>query len=256
MRSKRQAVIFVHGLRGDSHGLLDIANELPQDRYEAITLDLPGYGNNPALDNSTTDSYADWLHKYIEEKKIRNPIIVGHSMGSIIASAYLSKYPDDTSSKAVFLSPIFRSGPKRLKNKITCVLVTGGLKLLVPKLRYKLLKSHFVSFSISHTLTCDRSKQKYIDEQHYKYSENFASAASLMRDMKLSMRKQTVIPDKKKLLFCVGDRDRVTDVKIVRETAKKHQIEYVEIADTGHLINYERPKEIANAIVSFIEEKN
>ena len=70
------------------------------------------------------------------------------------------------------------------------------------------------------------------------------------------MRKQTVIPDKKKLLFCVGDHDRVTDVKIVRETAKKHQIEYVEIADTGHLINYERPKEIANAIVSFIEEKN
>ena len=64
MRSKRQVVIFVHGLRGDSHGLLDIANELPQDRYEAITLDLPGYGDNPALDNSTTDSYADWLHKF------------------------------------------------------------------------------------------------------------------------------------------------------------------------------------------------
>ena len=144
MRSKRQTVIFIHGLRGDSHGLLDIANELPQDRYEAITLDLPGYGNNPALSNSTTDSYADWLHKYIEEKKIRNPIIVGHSMGSIIASAYLSKYPDDTSSKAVFLSPIFRSGPKRLKNKITCVLIMVGLKLLVSKLRYKLLKSHFI----------------------------------------------------------------------------------------------------------------
>lgn len=255
MRNKRQAVIFLHGLRGDSHGLLDIANELPRDRYDVIIPDLPGYGNNPAaLEKATADSYADWVHAFIKGQKIHKPIIVGHSMGSIVASAYLSKYSDEAAVKAVFLSPIFRSKLKQLKNNIACCLMIAGLKILVPKLRHRLLKSHFISFIISHTLTRDRSKQKYIDERHYNYSENFTSAASLMNDMKFSMRKQTIIPDGKKLLFCVGNRDRVTDVKIVRETARKRQIEYVEIADVGHLINYERPKEIANAIVEFVEK--
>ena len=239
-------------MRGNHTGLSTVEAILTKQGFDVKNIDLPGSGTRAELDDKTLAGYAKWLHAFTTSLP-HKPYIVGHSMGSIITSHYIEQYPNDVQQKVVFLSPIFR---KKAGQKVSNALyntASGFLHLMPKKLRYRVLKSKFVSFCISHYLTIDKSKQKAIDEFHYKYSGRFASADSLLADMKISMKQQTVLPPNKNVLFIFGDHDRLVKVKLLRAKMAEFSTESVEIEKSGHLINYERPEIIADAITKFIK---
>lgn len=248
-KTRKPYLVLVHGLRGTHHGLLSIAGDLRKS-FEVLTPDLPGSGENPELDDKTLNGYAEWLHEYcttLPEK----PYIVGHSMGSIVVSHYVKKFPEDTQKKMALLSPIFRSKGGKSSSKF----LYGALKaVLLPfpaKAKHKLMASRQVSYVISHYLTHDKRKQKEIDELHYKYSGRFASAESLLADAKISMTKTAIVPEGKQVLLCVGTHDKIVDAEVVKVVAEKTKSSYKEIADVGHLLNYEQPQEVALVLEDF-----
>ena len=247
----KKAILLIHGLRGDHHGLAALANELEQKGYAVVNPDLPGSGDRAELDNKTLDGYADWLHKNYGNK---NYYIAAHSMGSIIVSHYLAKYPQDkVQRRVVLISPIFRTKTGQRTSNILYALANGALHILPKKPRYKFMRSKPVSFCISHYLTSDKAQQKEIDQLHYKYSGRFASADSLLADMKISMKEQTILPENKDVLYIIGDKDRLTKVKLARAKAAEQSADFTELAGTGHLVNYEQPAELATAIDDFIK---
>ncbi len=249
----RRAIILIHGLRGDHHGLIDVARLL-QPSFRVITPDLPGYGDAMPLDEVTLDSYADWLLSYIKQLGLEKPIILGHSMGSIIASHFIAKYPKACADECVFLAPILRTEKEQASSNRLCKLAIFGLHLLPKKARYNFLKSKFISLRISHFLTFDRSQKEFIDDQHLKYSGRFASSESLMSDIKISMREQTIIPSSKHTLIIIGAHDRLTKVEVAKAVARKHHVKFVTLKNCGHLFNYERPKAAAAKILAFFDE--
>lgn len=247
----KHTVVLIHGLRGTHHGLLDVAAALEAKGYKVLTPDLPGSGTRPELDEKTLDGYAKWLHSYIKDSKTK-PFIIGHSMGSIIVSHYLAKYPDDVQDKVVFLSPIFRNKTGQFTSNLTYALASGALHLLPTKARYRFMKSKPVSFAISHFLTIDKTQQRRIDDLHYTYSGRFASAKSLLADMKISMKKQTVPVQNKEVLYIIGNHDRLTKAKLAKKRASEQGASLTELANSGHLINYEQPEAVAEAISDFL----
>lgn len=243
-----KTVILIHGLRGTHHGLLDIAKALPSE-YRVITPDLPGSGVRAELDNKNMDGYAEWLHDYISSLNLKQkPYIVAHSMGSIIVSHYLEKYPNDVQPKVVLLSPIFRTKFNQALSSSLYAIASGFLHLLPKTPRYNFLRSKAVSFCISHYLTYDKSMQKQIDQLHYRYGGRFASAASLMADMKISMKQQAIVPPRKKVHFIIGNKDKLTSLKLAKQYSEKYSTGFDVIQNSGHLINYERPDEVAGLI--------
>lgn len=247
----KKTILLIHGLRGDHHGLTDLAKELEQKGYEVINPDLPGSGTRAELTQKNLDGYADWFHKKYGNK---NYYIMSHSMGSIIVSHYLQKYPrDKVQRRVIFVSPIFRTKAGQRTSNVLYILASGALHILPKKPRYGFMRSKPVSFCISHFLTADKTQQKRIDQLHYKYSGRFASADSLLADMKISMKEQTILPDKKEVLYIIGNKDRLTKTKLARARAAEQEADYTEIADTGHLINYEQPAALAEAIDDFIK---
>ncbi len=250
----KTTIILIHGLRGDHHGLAFIAKNLEELGFNVLLPDLPGSGDNAELDNKTLSGYADWLHAYIREQNLeQRPVILGHSMGSIIASYFCEKYPHDCSRKVVFLSPIFRKESEQLLSDIEYGALVGMLYVFPSKSRYKIMKSRPISYVISHVLTSDKTQQEYIDDLHYKYSGRFSSADSLLADCKISMREQTTIPKDKQILFCIGAKDKLTDPELVRERAKESHNEARIVPNTGHLINYERPQVVAEIVKDFLQ---
>ena len=248
----KKTIILIHGVRGTHHGLGFIASYLSA-KYKVITPDLPGSGMRAELDDKTIDGYVEWIHGYIGNLKLKQkPYVVGHSMGSMVVSHYLEKYPDDTQHKTILMSPIFRSKFNQTLSNIICALLMIFLHLLPKSLRYRLLRSKFISYCISHFLTYDKTQQKSIDQLHYRYSGRFSSADSIMADIKISMRKQTIIPTDKDVLLIIGDKDQLTSLKLAHKKAKKHHIAMKIIPNSGHLINYETPKQVADAIDAFI----
>ncbi|MDX2170962.1 MAG: alpha/beta hydrolase [Deltaproteobacteria bacterium] len=86
-------LVIVHGLRDHSHSFDDLARGL-LDRFHVYALDLRGHG-----DSETTPYYAFGhfvldLHNFVRALRIASPILVGHSMGGEVVLQYAGAFPD------------------------------------------------------------------------------------------------------------------------------------------------------------------
>lgn len=87
------------------------------DRLEGriIIVDLPGYGQSSEPDYVwTVYDYVECIRELLDDLKVDNPILIGHSFGGKISLAYASKY--DVEKLILFGSP-FRPAIKKLSLK-------------------------------------------------------------------------------------------------------------------------------------------
>jgi len=76
-------------------------------------VDLPGFGGVPHPDKTLSiRQYADLVGLVIDEMKLDNPIVVGHSMGSQIVSDLLARRPELTS--LVLIGPVIHPKERRV----------------------------------------------------------------------------------------------------------------------------------------------
>jgi len=63
-------------------------------RYKVVTLDLPGFGRSDKNRAEWTfEQYADDINEFIKTKKLKNVILIGHSMSGDILLLMDTKYP-------------------------------------------------------------------------------------------------------------------------------------------------------------------
>lgn len=247
-----KTIILIHGIRGTHRGLGAVAKSLSR-KYKVITPDLPGSGTRAELRNKTLDGYVDWLHEYINNLHLKQkPYLIGHSMGSMIVSHFAEKYPEDIQEKVVLMAPVFRPKKNQKLSNMSCNILLFFLRIMPQKWCYKFIGSKFLSYIISHYLTCDKTKQKEIDKLHFKYSGRFSSAKSIMADIGISMKQNTIIPKKKKIKLIVGDKDKLSSLELTRKYARRANVTLRIIPNCGHFINYESPQKVAEFISEYI----
>ena len=115
-------IVLLHGWGQNIQMMEPIGNNL-SDYYITI-LDLPGFGNSSEpSDALTIYDYKEILRKFLENLKIENPIIMGHSFGGRIAICYAAE--EKVEKLVLFGSPCVRHERKNTKEK-----VLKGLKKL------------------------------------------------------------------------------------------------------------------------------
>jgi pimeloyl-ACP methyl ester carboxylesterase len=65
-----------------------------QDRYECHAFTMAGFAGVPRVPAPLLDRYRDSLADYIRKHNLVKPVIVGHSLGGLVALAIGVKYPD------------------------------------------------------------------------------------------------------------------------------------------------------------------
>ena len=86
-------LVFLHGIGGAArawHGQLDFFKH----RYRAIAWDMPGYGDSPPLEPMTFPALADSLVALLDARSIERAVVVGHSMGGMVAQELVARMPD------------------------------------------------------------------------------------------------------------------------------------------------------------------
>lgn len=88
-----QAIFFLHGWTRAAQDWLPFANEL-SDRYQTFSWTARGHGQFPApeLDSMQISRLAEDLELLMEHHGIRDAVLVGHSMGALIAWEYIRNY--------------------------------------------------------------------------------------------------------------------------------------------------------------------
>lgn len=117
-RRGKPVIIMLHGIGATNQTWDVLINELDVSKYRIITIDLLGAGKSPSPDgcNYYVNDHVKYINKTIKKLHVRRPfMIVGHSMGSIIAAHYCRLYSKDV-DRAILLSlPIYSKENQNIK---------------------------------------------------------------------------------------------------------------------------------------------
>jgi 3-oxoadipate enol-lactonase len=95
-------VVFLQGIGGAAKLWDPQVASFATAGYRPVALDLPGYGARPPVDAMTFDMLAEDVEQSVHRLGLDRPVIVGHSLGGMIAQACLRRRP--TGYRAAVLS--------------------------------------------------------------------------------------------------------------------------------------------------------
>jgi pimeloyl-ACP methyl ester carboxylesterase len=255
----KPTIIMIHGFRGTHHGLLLIAKYLKG--FNIIIPDLPGFGRGPKLKSYDLESYVEWLHAFMKKQGLtKAPILMGHSFGSIICSAYAKKHPR-TISRLILVNPIGApalEGPNKVMTKLAILYYKVGTKL-PQKPAHAWLSSKVIVRVMSVTMakTHDKGLRTFIHHQHDRYFSRFHSPQSVLEGFTTSVSHNVGDFAKEipvKTLLIAGSLDDITPLSDQYGLSKKFPQAKLKVIDNvGHLTHYETPEHVAKLIQAFIK---
>lgn len=95
------AVILIHGAAHDKDAWLTVARGLTASGCAVLAPDLPGHGQSEGPALGSIDALADWLAALVNAAGLDRAMLVGHSMGSLVALACAARYPQCVSRLAL-----------------------------------------------------------------------------------------------------------------------------------------------------------
>lgn len=256
----KNPIVLLHGLFGAPLGLEEIAEDLRKAGYEVFVPAVPPFAGTEKAWNSLTEAdvsrrYAEYFKAYFEENAIVRPILVGHSMGTLVASAILAHFPELIDERVVFLSPVSQRPnvligkvsilsaylPQRFSDWVTTRYLAVERR---PILLHRILKKVH-KCSLDH-----RPKRKNIIQ-----AVQFSEGTTVMDELETL---NAEFPGKFKVKMVAGESDNLISRHNTEKLAKKMQqtgkfeVECSFLTDTGHLHNYEKPHETVGAILDFL----
>ena len=85
-------LIVLHGLFGSLDNWMTLGKELSED-FQVWLVDNRNHGQSPHSDEFDYPVMAEDLKEFIELHQIKDPIIIGHSMGGKVAMHFASYTP-------------------------------------------------------------------------------------------------------------------------------------------------------------------
>lgn len=111
----KPVIVLLHGIAATSKSWDFLLKELDTEKYRVIAIDLLGFGKSPKPKHQMYDVYDHIKNiNYTLSKLSINKrfILVGHSMGSIIAVNYAINYPNKVKNLFLLSLPLYTKSDK------------------------------------------------------------------------------------------------------------------------------------------------
>ena len=90
----RRTIVFVHGA-GLDHSWWGLQSRyFGYHGFNVLALDLPAHGRSAGPALTTIGDMAGWVKRVLQENRIDGAVVVGHSMGALIALEFAARYPE------------------------------------------------------------------------------------------------------------------------------------------------------------------
>ena len=216
-------VVFLHGWGSRAEHLKSIFGNLPN----FVALDLPGFGGSDLpLTPWGMPEFAGFLRLFLAKLEIKNPILVGHSVGGSIIIKYLSQ--GASAKKAILVAS---AGIRK-----------RGLRIFIYKIIAKFFKLIFLFPGIN--IFKDKIRKKFysaINSLDYieagKMTESYKKI--IHDDLTDDLRKV-----KTEVVLIWGEHDQDTPLRYAKLMQKNIAgSKLFVISDAGHFSFIDRPKE-------------
>jgi len=241
------ALVLLHGV---GSGAASWAAQLDSfaARFRVIAWDAPGYGESAPLAPATPSAadYADALASFLDALGVATAIVVGHSLGALIAASFARRHParvralilGDPASGYGRLEPVARAAKTRERLDL---LDAHGPAGLAERRAAGLLSPAAPAAAIAKV----RSVMAAIRPDGYAQAVRMLGAADIFADL----------PPARPTLVVWGGADRVTTPESCRAVADAIAgAERVELPGLGHACYVEDPAAFESALRAFLEK--
>jgi pimeloyl-ACP methyl ester carboxylesterase len=255
--ARAETLVFVHGFRGDHHGLQLIADALPE--YRILIPDIPAFGSSTSWPSGVTsiDDYGRWLRAFLVATQSDDSVVLGHSFGSIVVTNALR---GARTAPIILVNPISQrvlSGPKRVAAALAALWYAVG-RVLPAGLSSAWLGNPLFVRAMSEMLAKSRNPvlRRWIHDQHDRYFSSYSDRDSLVSAFTVSTT--ATVADyatqiDASVLLIAADRDDITPLDAQRAIQREFpDAELHVLEDVGHLVHYEKPIETAAVIRDFL----
>ena len=233
------AIVLLHGIGSGAGSWLHAAVKLAA-RARVIAWDAPGYGNSARLAPASpgAEDYAARLHQMLDALGIGRCVLVGHSLGTLMATAYAHDLGKQRVAHLVLLSPTRGYGNPALAERQEAVraerlrtLEQVGIAGMARTRPAKMLSSE----PSAEALAWVRWNMERLDTAGYR------QAIEMLCNADMAGYAPAPVP----VEVHSGDQDTVTIPANCRAIAEMFGAPYGSIAVAGHACHIERPEAVA-----------
>lgn len=241
-------IVLLHGFCGSSAYWKNIIPVLSQ-HYRVIAPDLRGHGGSEVpSDTYSMERMADDVKHLLDELKLSDVVMFGHSLGGYVTLAFAEKYaqllsgfslihstarPDDTAGKEGRLKAIQSIKDNGIKSFIDS---------LIPKL-----------FAPAHI----ESMRESVDyAKAIGYPMKPEGAIHTLEGMRKRLDRNHVLRNSQApILLIAGEEDQIIPISKVFSVKGSH-ITPTKLSDAGHMSMLEAPKELTAIMETFLRDLN
>ncbi len=113
-----EPIVLLHGLLASGNYWNRTVDALDTTTHQVLTIDLLGFGQSPKPTTGyTIENYTDLILQTIRGSGIQAPItLVGHSMGSLVATYIAQQHPKLIKKLVLISPPLYESSEQALKS--------------------------------------------------------------------------------------------------------------------------------------------
>jgi pimeloyl-ACP methyl ester carboxylesterase len=247
-------LVLVHGLGGAASNWIELAPELARDN-RVLAVDLPGHGGSaplPALPN--LEPFADRLGLLLEREGAHPAVLVGHSLGCLVALRLAMRSPQLVRGLVLISAAGIGSTSRRARYALALSSLIQPGRLIAPY-RETIARSDLLRALVwGHWATPDGAAVSplatlgLLEGPSLHTDATSAAAALVEEDPRVRLDRIGC-----RTLLVWGARDPQVPIDDAFEYARRLRAPLRVVAGAGHLVIAERPEACLDAIRSFLE---
>lgn len=242
--------VFIHGAQNDHSVWVLQTRYFAHHGFNVLAVDLPGHGRSKGRALTTVEAMAQWLLAVLDAAGVQQAMLVGHSMGSLIALETCRLAPQ----RVARLALVGTAYPMRVSDALLDAAANDEEKAID-------MVNIWSHSSIAHKPSCPgpgfyvmggsrRLMQQIGRRNPEKVFHTDFSACNAYANGEAAAQK-VACP----ALVLIGKRDMMTPPKAGAALARAiPQARSVQIDGSGHSLMSEQPDAVLNALFSFAKE--
>ncbi len=242
----KPALVFLHGIGGRASGWAPVQQACAAAGHPSLAWDMPGYGESPSIEPYEFDGLADALAALMDTHGLQKAVLVGHSLGGMVALQMWARYPGRVAGLVLAASsPAFGHGSGDFQQafiaqRLAPLEAGKSMAEVAAGLIPTMVAPGYQGPGLAQALACMGS----ITPSAYK-----AALGALVRFEQRAALPTITVPT----LCVAGEHDRTASPTVVQRMAEKiPNAQYQCLPDAGHLMTFEQPARFADALLPFL----
>jgi len=257
-------IILIHGLGDDADSWRHLIPLLHSFGYRVLAFDLPGFGRSTSSGKLCIKSYRNTVFTLLDALKLQpeTPVfLAGNSMGAVIAEAAALQKPDRIRA-LILLNGCIPGGPQNIRITVLAKILLGRKSFRVyhenPDRAWASLHPYYTD--LENMPSCDKEFLRKRVMERVESSRHERAYFTVQKDIvrtfvfQASRFAKKIRASKNNILLIWGADDKVLPFAPAKAFANlRSGIELCTIPGAGHLPHQEKPTEIANLMVEFVQ---